>query len=84
MPRSSCWPCLTATAATACCWPSIGETVLAAHTLLLGLPDNTGAGFTVDHASLTRWQHHRNRRGQQRWMLDRHNDTAHLAPEAAR
>lgn len=61
-----------------------GETVLAAHTLLLGLPDSTDAGFTVDHASLTRWQHHRNRRGQQRWMLDRHNDTAHLAPEAAR
>ncbi len=60
-----------------------GEIVLAAHTLLLGLPEGTASGFTVDHASLTRWHHHQNRRGQQRWMLDRHNDTAHLVPEAA-
>ncbi|MEU3164041.1 histidine phosphatase family protein [Streptosporangium sp. NPDC006930] len=56
-----------------------GETVLAAHTLLLGLPPGTEAGFTVDHGSLNRWQLHLNRLGQRRWMLDRHNDTAHLA-----
>ncbi|WP_329428835.1 histidine phosphatase family protein [Streptosporangium sp. NBC_01495] len=56
-----------------------GETVLAAHTLLLGLPPGTEAGFTVDHGSLTRWQLHLNRLGRRRWMLDRHNDTAHLA-----
>lgn len=55
-----------------------GETVIAAHTLLLGLPLGTPAGFTVSHASLTRWQHHHNRLGQHRWILDHHNDTAHL------
>jgi probable phosphoglycerate mutase len=58
-----------------------GETVIAAHTLLLDLPPGlTGAeaGFTVSHASITCWQHHRNRLGQHRWLLDRHNDTAHL------
>ncbi|MEU9859334.1 histidine phosphatase family protein [Streptomyces sp. NPDC047971] len=56
-----------------------GETVLVAHTLLLGIPPGSSAGFTVSHASVTRWQHHRNRLGQRRWMLDRHNDTEHLA-----
>ncbi|MFF4989730.1 histidine phosphatase family protein [Streptosporangium saharense] len=56
-----------------------GETVLAVHTLLLGLPPGAEAGFTVDHGSLTRWQLHLNRLGRRRWMLDRHNDTAHLA-----
>ncbi|MFE0187611.1 histidine phosphatase family protein [Streptomyces sp. NPDC059008] len=56
-----------------------GETILATHALLLGLGSMTEAGFTVSHASLTRWQHHRNRLGQRRWMLDRHNDTAHLS-----
>lgn len=51
-----------------------GETVLALHTLLLELrPGQTG--FTVDHGSITRWQHHVNRLGQRRWLLDRHNDT---------
>ncbi|MER5621581.1 histidine phosphatase family protein [Streptosporangium sp. NPDC005286] len=55
-----------------------GETVLAAHTLLLGLPPRAEAGFTVDHGSLTCWQLHLNRLGRRRWMLDRHNDTAHL------
>ncbi|MEV5485556.1 MULTISPECIES: histidine phosphatase family protein [Streptomyces] len=60
-----------------------GETVLAAHALLLGLGPMTEAGFTVSHASVTRWQHHHNRLGQRRWMLDRHNDTAHLAALAA-
>ncbi|MEW1722075.1 histidine phosphatase family protein [Streptomyces sp. NPDC093109] len=59
-----------------------GETVLAAHTLLLGLRPNPEAGFTVSHASITRWQHHLNRLSQRRWMLDRHNDTAHLAASA--
>jgi len=53
-----------------------GETVIAAHTLLLPLPPGSPAGFTVGHASLTRWQHHLNRLGQRRWILDRHNDTA--------
>ncbi|MGW6558509.1 histidine phosphatase family protein [Streptomyces hydrogenans] len=57
-----------------------GETVIVAHTLLLGIPIGSPAGFTVDHASLTRWQQHRNRLNQTRWMLDRHNDTGHLAP----
>ena len=56
-----------------------GETVLALHTLLLELRPGLQTGFTVDHASLTRWQHHRNRLGQHRWLLDQHNDTTHLA-----
>jgi probable phosphoglycerate mutase len=63
-----------------------GETVITAHTLLLGIPLGSPAGFTVNHASITRWQEHHNRLGQTRWMLDRHNDTEHLvllAPEAS-
>jgi probable phosphoglycerate mutase len=56
-----------------------GETVIVAHTLLLGIPLGSPAGFTVSHGSITRWQHHLNRLGQRRWMLDRHNDTEHLA-----
>ncbi|MFF7777064.1 histidine phosphatase family protein [Streptomyces tanashiensis] len=56
-----------------------GETVIAAHTLLLGIPMASPAGFMVSHGSITRWQHHVNRLGQARWMLDRHNDTEHLA-----
>ncbi|MEO3810746.1 histidine phosphatase family protein [Sphaerisporangium sp. B11E5] len=55
-----------------------GETVLTAHTLLLELRPGVTAGFTVDHASITRWDQHRNRFGAERWMLARHNDTAHL------
>ena len=58
-----------------------GETIEAAHTLLLGLPPETciRARFVTDHASLTRWQLHTNRLGQQVWMLCAHNDTQHLA-----
>ncbi|WP_329295946.1 histidine phosphatase family protein [Streptomyces pseudovenezuelae] len=56
-----------------------GETVITAHTLLLDIPIGSPAGFTHNHASITRWQHHRNRLGQTRWMLDRHNDTEHLS-----
>ncbi|MER5642634.1 histidine phosphatase family protein [Kitasatospora sp. NPDC002227] len=63
---------------------SHGETVIAAHTLLLGLPLGSVNGFSVDHASLTRWQHHRNQRGQQRWLLHSHNNTAHFAPRPGR
>lgn len=56
-----------------------GETVIVAHTLLLGIPLGSSAGFTVTHGSITRWQHHRNRLDQTRWILDRHNDTSHQA-----
>jgi len=55
-----------------------GETVIAGHTLLLGLPTGSRVRFTVEHASLTRWQHRRDRFGQDSWWLDRHNDTTHL------
>ncbi|WP_214317025.1 histidine phosphatase family protein [Nonomuraea sediminis] len=61
-----------------------GETVLAAHTLLLNLRPGLAAGFTVDHASITRWQLHSNRFDDKRWMLDRHNDTAHLTMAGTR
>jgi probable phosphoglycerate mutase len=57
-----------------------GETILALHTLLLELRPGLQTGFTVDHGSITRWQHHVNRLGQRRWLLDRHNDRAHLDP----
>jgi len=60
-----------------------GETVIAAHTLLLDLAPGIQTGFTISHASLTTWQRHYNRLGQQRWILDRHNDTAHLSPSPA-
>ncbi|SDG83961.1 probable phosphoglycerate mutase [Sinosporangium album] len=60
-----------------------GETVLAAHTLLLRLRPDLTAGFTVDHASLTHWQLHRNRFDDERWMLYTHNDTAHLPDQEA-
>lgn len=55
-----------------------GETVIAAHALLLGLPSGNRVRFTVEHASLTRWQHRRDRFGHDSWWLDRHNDTTHL------
>ncbi len=57
-----------------------GETIQAAHALLLGLPPDTyrHADFVTNHACLTRWQRHVNRLGQVVWMLDTHNDTSHL------
>jgi len=57
------------------------ETIAAAHALLLGLPpqDRGRVGFVTDHASITRWQQHRNRFGRTQWMLAVHNDTAHLS-----
>jgi probable phosphoglycerate mutase len=59
-----------------------GETVIVAHTLLLAIPLGSPAGFTVSHGSISSWQHHLNRLGQRRWLLDRHNDTAHLDASA--
>ncbi|MCX5277759.1 MULTISPECIES: histidine phosphatase family protein [Streptomyces] len=56
-----------------------GETVIAAHTLFLGLLPGNGASFTVSHASLTRWERHLNRLDQRRWLLRTHNDTSHVA-----
>jgi probable phosphoglycerate mutase len=64
-----------------------GESVHALHTLLLRIPSAVDAGFTVDNASLTCWQHQLNRLDQHRWLLQRHNDTAHLTdptPEPSR
>ncbi|MFG3643561.1 histidine phosphatase family protein [Micromonospora sp. NPDC047762] len=59
-----------------------GETVEAAHTLLLGLPRNAclRLGFVTDHASLTQWQRPTNRFGRTIWQLVTHNDTRHLRP----
>lgn len=61
-----------------------GETIEAAHTLLLDL--TAGArrrlGFVTDHAGLTRWQQHVNRFDRHIWMLAAHNDTTHLAQAA--
>ncbi len=55
-----------------------GETIIAAHTLLLDLAFDARVGFVTDHAGLTRWQRHRNRFGTHRWLLAAHNDVAHL------
>jgi probable phosphoglycerate mutase len=59
-----------------------GETVEAAHTLMLEMPPGacTRLGFYTDHASLTRWERHTNRFGRTVWMLTAHNDSAHLTP----
>lgn len=60
-----------------------GETIEAAHTLLLDLPPGTcrRARHITDHACLTRWQLHVNRFDQSVWMLATHNDTRHLIGE---
>ncbi|GAA1393465.1 histidine phosphatase family protein [Catellatospora coxensis] len=60
-----------------------GETIEAAHTLLLGLP--TGASirvwFSTAHTSVARWRLQINRHGRATWLLDAHNDTSHLAEQ---
>lgn len=57
-----------------------GETIEAAHVLLLQLPPETrlGLGFVTNHACITRWQEHTNRFDRRTWMLATHNDTSHL------
>ena len=57
-----------------------GETIEAAHVLLLQLPAEVrlGLGFVTDHTGITRWQQHINRFERETWMLAAHNDTAHL------
>jgi probable phosphoglycerate mutase len=57
-----------------------GETIEAAHVLLLHLPApaRIGLGFVTDHAGITRWQQHVNRFDRHTWMLATHNDTRHL------
>jgi 2,3-bisphosphoglycerate-dependent phosphoglycerate mutase len=49
--------------------------------LFLCLPTgfSTRTGFETGHAAITRWHLHRNRLGQELWMLAAHNDTMHLA-----
>jgi probable phosphoglycerate mutase len=57
-----------------------GETIEAAHVLLLELPSpvRLGIGFVTDHTGITRWQQHINRFDRHVWMLAAHNDTRHL------
>jgi probable phosphoglycerate mutase len=57
-----------------------GETIEAAHILLLELPPTVrlGIGFITDHTGVTRWQQHVNRFDRHVWMLAAHNDTRHL------
>ncbi|MEV0809335.1 histidine phosphatase family protein [Micromonospora sp. NPDC050200] len=59
-----------------------GETIEAAHSLLLGLPRNAclRLGFVTDHASIARWQRPTNRFGRTIWQLVSHNDIRHLQP----
>jgi probable phosphoglycerate mutase len=62
---------------------SHGETIEAAHVLLLQLPPavRRGLGFVTDHASIARWQLHVNRFDRHVWMLAAHNDTRHLGEQ---
>lgn len=57
-----------------------GETVEAAHLLLLGLPVSAcqRLGFVTDHTAIARWHHQVNRFGRAIWLLATHNDTTHL------
>ncbi|PSK64840.1 2,3-bisphosphoglycerate-dependent phosphoglycerate mutase [Micromonospora sp. MH33] len=57
-----------------------GETIEAAHVLLLQLPPATrlGLGFLTDYACISRWQKHVNRFDRHVWTLAAHNDTRHL------
>ncbi|MER5726952.1 histidine phosphatase family protein [Streptomyces sp. NPDC002138] len=59
-----------------------GETVHAACHLLLRIPAvaSPTIGFGTDHTALTRFEHHRDRYGNERWVLTTLNDTAHLTP----
>lgn len=59
-----------------------GETIHTACHLLLKIPADASPaiGFGTGHASLTRFEHHRDRYGNERWVLAALNDTAHLAP----
>lgn len=55
-----------------------GETVEAAHRLLMGIPANAPLpfGFSVAHASLTWWSHRWSSSGSTRWSLVLHGATA--------
>jgi probable phosphoglycerate mutase len=60
-----------------------GETTDAAAVLFLGLAPGfcTRIGFETSHAALTRWHKHRNRLGQELWVLAAHNDIGHLGDQ---
>ncbi|MBL7495671.1 histidine phosphatase family protein [Frankia sp. CNm7] len=57
-----------------------GETIEAAHNLLLDLPIDACRrfGYVTDHTAITRWYRQVNRFGQATWLLAAHNDTTHL------
>lgn len=57
-----------------------GETIDAAHNLLLNLPPGTctSVGFWTDHTGISRWQKQVNRFGRKAWVLVSHNGTRHL------
>jgi 2,3-bisphosphoglycerate-dependent phosphoglycerate mutase len=58
---------------------SHGETVQALHAHLFEARPGLQTGLTIDHASITRWQHAVDRFGQHRWLMHCHNDTSHLS-----
>jgi probable phosphoglycerate mutase len=57
-----------------------GETIEAAHILLLGLSAEASRNiwFTSNHTAIARWQLQVNTHNRSTWLLDRHNDTCHL------
>jgi probable phosphoglycerate mutase len=57
-----------------------GETIEAAHVLLLNLPQQVrrAIAFGTDHGCIARWQEHVNRFDRHVWTLAAHNDISHL------
>lgn len=57
-----------------------GETIEAAHALLLGPAGSATlrVGFVTDHACLVRWRYEVDGHGNATWVLVTHNDTCHL------
>ena len=57
-----------------------GETIDAAHTMLLQLPANAcqHATFWTNHTGISRWQRQVNRFGTETWIMHSHNDIHHL------
>jgi 2,3-bisphosphoglycerate-dependent phosphoglycerate mutase len=55
------------------------ETIEAVHTRMLGLPPGAcrWVTFASDHTGLARWRYHSGA-GRDLWILEGHNDTAHL------
>jgi probable phosphoglycerate mutase len=59
-----------------------GETIEAAHTLLLQLPPGMSSKvwFNAGHTAIAHWQLQVNVHGRKTWLFEAHNDRSHLPP----